>query len=131
MPSALLDNDEKYKNLIESYTKIQNEIAFTTKNDESNEKNQLICESKIANIKKSECRVFDNIFDSLVWLTEQNDKNLFKNYKKSNNNNNNIVNNFATEADKKNDKKSKINVLITGSLYLVGLSLQVLNAKID
>ena len=49
-------------------------------------------------------KIFSNIFDSLNWLTKDNNS---------------------------NNGDEKINVLITGSLYLVGLSLKVLEYKID
>ena len=70
------ENQTKYINLKELYNRI------------------MINKSKPV----KESRIFDNIKDSLVWLSESTDN-------------------------------RHVNVLITGSLYLVGLSLEVLNFK--
>ena len=97
MPSASLDSDEKYEKLLQSYLN----LCSPKKNDSYN---------------KSNCKLFDNILDSLIWLTEHKDKNLLEQQKN--------LSNF-------NDENQKTNVLITGSLYLVGLALKVLKFKTD
>lgn len=101
MPSATLDTDNKYQKLMETYQQLKSE--------------------RNSNIK-ADCKLFDNILESLLWLTECKDNQLNK-YHHTNHTTNNIESNGA--------KDRKINVLITGSLYLVGLSLKVLNFKID
>ena len=53
----------------------------------------------------SKCKIFENVFEALNWLTD--------------------LNTTHTNTEE------NINVLVTGSLYLVGLSLKVLNFKID
>ena len=98
MPSASLDSDEKYEKLLLSYLN----LCSSKKNDSYN---------------KSNCKLFDNILESLIWLTEHKDKNLLEQQQEN-------LSNF-------NDEKQKTNVLITGSLYLVGLALKVLNFKTD
>ena len=99
MPSASLDSDEKYEKLLLSYLN----LCSSKKNDSYN---------------KSNCKLFDNILESLIWLTEHKDKNLLEQQQQEN------LSNF-------NDEKQKTNVLITGSLYLVGLALKVLKFKTD
>ncbi len=97
MPSASLDSDEKYEKLLLSYLN----LCSSKKNDSYN---------------KSNCKLFDNILESLIWLTEHKDKNLLEQQQS--------LSNF-------NDEKQKTNVLITGSLYLVGLALKVLKFETD
>ncbi len=101
MPSASLENEEKYKNLIDSYIRLK---RHKKPEDENNN-----------NIN---CQLFENILESLIWLTESRDQNLTKQL-------------LISEKAKTEGKNQKINVLITGSLYLVGLSLKILNYKID
>jgi folylpolyglutamate synthase/dihydropteroate synthase len=101
MPSASLDSDEKYEKLLLSYLN----LCSSKKNDSYN---------------KSNCKLFDNILESLIWLTEHKDKNLLEQQQQQQEN----LSNF-------NDEKQKTNVLITGSLYLVGLALKVLKFKTD
>lgn len=64
-----------------------------------------------------EIKKFDNILESLNWLTRGQDDVLAKQ----------LRNETATNRS----HSQKTNVLITGSLYLVGLSLKVLQYKID
>ncbi len=100
MPSASLDSDEKYEKLLLSYLN----LCSSKKNDSYN---------------KSNCKLFDNILESLIWLTEHKDKNLLEQQQQQQS-----LSNF-------NDEKQKTNVLITGSLYLVGLALKVLKFETD
>jgi hypothetical protein len=62
--------------------------------------------------KKIDCKIFSNIFESINWLT-------------------NGMEPLLSDQNNNNNDNQKINVLITGSLYLVGLSLKVLEQKID
>ena len=59
------------------------------------------------------CEIFSNIFDSLYWLT------------------NGMEPMVGGELKNELSDRKRINVLITGSLYLVGLSLKVLEQKIN
>jgi hypothetical protein len=113
MPNAFLDNDSKYIHLVETYKKI-----FDEKSKNENE-------DKNFNLKKeSSCKIFDNILEALNWITNNKDDNL-RNKTES-------LKGFSFEEKfDQSNKKSKINVVITGSLYLVGLSLKVLNYRID
>ena len=79
MPSASLDTDAKYTNLVEIYNNL-NKATDTSKS-----------------------KIFENVFEALNWLTDQKDQMLTT---QQNSTNVNI--------------DQKINVLITGSLYLVG-----------
>ena len=86
----------------------------------------------ISNLNKSsnEPRIFENIFDSLVWLTEHKDPGLLNQI----NSDNKILSindiDFRNSANESITEEAHINVLITGSLYLVGLTLEVLNFQI-
>jgi hypothetical protein len=75
-----------------------------------------------------EPRIFENIFDSLVWLTEHKDAGLINQIFL--NDNLNCVKNSTLNHSNFTQEDKHINVLITGSLYLVGLALEVLNFKI-
>ena len=100
MPSAELDTNDKYQNLIKSFLNIQ---FKNTSRDPNN------------NDKKINHQVFTNVLDSLIWLTNGSDKNLIEKYQ-------------STELSDLNLDKDRANIIITGSLYLVGLSLQVLDS---
>jgi hypothetical protein len=102
MPMAALDNDDKYTNLVKNLIEIQET------SDKSNN-NQAALNYKI----------FENVFEALMWLTCGNDETLLKQ-----------APNFQFEPQLIEKQKQKVNVLITGSLYLVGLSLKVLDFKI-
>ena len=106
MPSASLDSDVKYQKLIQTN---QDLCSSKNKNDSNNNNNSH---------NKSNCKLFDNILESLIWLTENKDKNLLAQISHKNE----LV--YTKE-------RQKTNVLITGSLYLVGLALKVLNYKTD
>ena len=100
MPSATLDTDEKYKNIVKSFLDIQMKDSNNNKRESINYK------------------IFSNIHESLMWLTEGKDENL--------------ASQLSEEINSENIEPAqdeKINVLITGSLYLVGLSLKVLHFK--
>ena len=103
---AALDNDEKYENLVKTFLKIQN----LDKNNNSNDSQSIDYNYKI----------FENVFEALMWLTNGNDENLVKQ-----------ASNFQPVMlnPEYGQQKPKVNVLITGSLYLVGLSLKVLGFK--
>jgi hypothetical protein len=113
MPNVLLDNDSKYINLVETYKNIL----------EDKYKNKI--KDEIFLSKESSCRIFDNILEALNWITNNKDDML----------KNKLINLTGVSLEEKfnrsNSKSTKINVVITGSLYLVGLSLKVLNYKID
>jgi folylpolyglutamate synthase/dihydropteroate synthase len=102
MPSVSLDTDEKYTNLVEIYQNL-------TKNSQSD---------------NTKCQIFDNVYDALNWLTEFNEPELAGSVNSQSGTGLNTTNQVLN-ADK------KINILVTGSLYLVGLSLKVLNFKIN
>lgn len=102
---AALDNDEKYTNLIKNFIEIQ---SFDKNNND---------DSKSIDYNY---KIFESVFEGLMWLTNGNDENLAKQAS----NLQSIV-----QDPKSADKKPKVNVLITGSLYLVGLSLKVLGFK--
>ena len=106
MPSAIFDSDRKYTNLVE----ICKDLNKT--NDHSN--------SQSNNALGEKCQIFENVFDALDWLTDSSDPTLESPLKNKN---------LNCAQIKSSDKK--INVLVTGSLYLVGLSLKVLNFKIN
>jgi len=76
-----------------------------------------------------EPKIFENIIDSLVWLTEQKDAELLDKIYLNNKIDDASSLNFNHCDDSQNEEKH-INVFITGSLYLVGLALEVLNFKI-
>lgn len=99
MPNAALDTDSKYQHLLESFSKLYEEKFGESRKGE-----------------KPQCRIFDNILESLNWLTQGRDELLAEQLKNENTN--------------AMTSKPKINVLITGSLYLVGLSLKVLKFPI-
>lgn len=113
MPSALLDVDSKYEKLLETY--------------------KAIYAQKFNETKPPNCRVFENVLEALNSLTEARDD-LLKNqllsgislYSQTQ-----IQKNMPNKSVTISNKNTKINVLITGSLYLVGLSLKVLNFNID
>jgi hypothetical protein len=108
MPNVFLDNDLKYNNLVDTYKKI-----FEEKYKDKNIK-----------FKESSCKIFDNIFEALNWITDNKDDSLVNKLEK-------LKGSSLKENYNQSNNKSKINVVITGSLYLVGLSLKVLNYKID
>ena len=85
MPSAQLDNDSKYDNLVKLYLSLERQKY-------SNE----------PSAKHADCNKFDSVSEALDWLRED-----------------------------AGQGQAKTNVLITGSLYLVGLALKLLNYKID
>lgn len=103
MPSVVLDTDSKYDHLIELYLKLHSE------KHEYRDKNN--------NFENPNCKIFDNVLEALNWLTMSKDPSLREQLE-------NVTDDGSKEA-------KKTNVLITGSLYLVGLSLKVLNYKID
>ena len=76
----------------------------------------------------NEPKIFENIFDSLFWLTNYKDNILLNQYKL----NSTLVNPNEELINENQFQNEKIhtNVLITGSLYLVGLALEVLNFQI-
>lgn len=111
MPSVVLDTDSKYQNMLDNFLALNNE-KFAGKNLES---------------RNPECKIFDNVLESLVWLTKSQDQSLLGQLNKSRQTSENDIDNFPIEIK----DSEKINVLITGSLYLVGLSLKVLDFKID
>jgi hypothetical protein len=91
----------------------------------------------MSNLNKSinEPRIFENIFDSLVWLTDHKDPGLLNQIKSDiqidDINNLNInENDFSNSINEQKNEEMHTNVLITGSLYLVGLTLEVLNFQI-
>lgn len=117
MPSASLDSDDKYTRLLQLYQDLYaNKFKSASHRVESTSK-----DTNNNNNNKSNCKLFDNILESLIWLTEQQDKNLLAQLT-SQDNLDRLVNTSESHS-------SRINVLITGSLYLVGLSLKVLNFK--
>ena len=77
--------------------------------------------------------IFDNIYESLLWLTDFRDDELL-NHKFRNGFSHTNINNHKCSFESNNtlngETKDKINVLITGSLYLVGLTLEVLDFHI-
>lgn len=107
MPSTILDTDEKYENLLNLYKELK-------KNDNNNNK-------KVSDLKVT---ITDNILEGLNWLTDSQDEALLKNLSEHN-----IQRSVQTFPNL--DRNEKINVLVTGSLYLVGLTLKVLDFKID
>lgn len=107
MPSADLDTNEKYQNLINSFLNLQIKQPSRDTNN---------------NNKKINYKVFTNVLDSLAWLTNGSDGNLVKKYQSVELSDLNLANANANKTNK------NVNVLITGSLYLVGLSLQVLDS---
>ena len=111
MPSALFDTDEKYKKLLSSYLRVHSD-NLNFQNDTNNNNESLI-----------NCKIFDNILESLIWLTKNGDDNLTKQLCT----NTKQLKGLQTAET----PDQKINVLITGSLYLVGLSLKVLNFKMN
>ena len=103
MPSAQLDTDTKYSNLVDTYNRLYSERYQSLE-------------------QKPNCKIFENILESLDWLTNGTDQylnDLLQNYSKIE------TSNLIDHNDR------KINVLVTGSLYLVGLTLKVLHFKID
>ena len=107
-------NLSKYIQLVETYKTIMSNLNRTA----------------------NEPRIFENIFDSLVWLTDHKDPGLLNQinlHDKINEleindlNDNDFSNNSINESK---SQKTHTNVLITGSLYLVGLTLEVLNFQI-
>ncbi len=122
MPSASLDCDEKYTKLLKSYQ----ELCLSKNNDKNN--NDILCATKEHSANKSSCKLFDNILESLIWLTENKDKNLLSQIQSENSQH--TTANLSECIEKENQEK-KTNVLITGSLYLVGLTLKVLNFNTD
>ena len=111
MPSASFDTEEKYKKLLSSYLRVQSD-NLNFQNDTNNNNESLI-----------NCKIFDNILESLIWLTKNGDDNLTKQLSS----NTKQMQGLKTVET----RNQKINVLITGSLYLVGLSLKVLNFKMN
>ena len=103
-PMDALDNDDKYINLVKTFLEIQH-IKFDENNNPQPDLNY---------------KMFENVFESLMWLTNGSDETLLKQ-----------VSNFQSEFQPAvPEQPQKINVLITGSLYLVGLALKVLGFKI-
>ena len=103
-PMDALDNDDKYINLVKTFLEIQH-IKFDENNHPQPDLNY---------------KMFENVFESLMWLTNGSDETLLKQ-----------VSNFQPEFQPAvPEQPQKINVLITGSLYLVGLALKVLGFKI-
>jgi len=92
MPMQKLDNEEKYKKLIETFLQLQvDRIQQANKADQNNNVEDGI-----------NYKIFDNVQESLDWLTSEETR-----------------------------KGERLNVLVTGSLYLVGLALKVLEFKMD
>ena len=103
-PMDALDNDDKYINLDKTFLEIQH-IKFDENKNPQPDLNY---------------KMFENVFESLMWLTNGSDETLLKQ-----------VSNFQPEFQPAvPEQPQKINVLITGSLYLVGLALKVLGFKI-
>ena len=103
-PMDALDNDDKYINLVKTFLEIQH-IKFDENNNPQPDLNY---------------KMFENVFESLMWLTNGSDETLLKQ-----------VSNFQPEFQPAvPEQPQKVNVLITGSLYLVGLALKVLGFKI-
>lgn len=139
MPSASLDCDEKYTKLLNSYQDLC--LSKIKSNNNNDRNNNDILATTISN--KSSCKLFDNILESLIWLTENKDKNLLSQILSSNNSQQHSTADYFSsvyieenkevdeEEEKNNQQQKKTNVLITGSLYLVGLTLKVLNFKTD
>ena len=112
MPAAALDTDEKYSMLVKTYAKL---IAKKKKRsalgsieaaciDMNN--NEMGKETADAAAAAANCQIFNNVSDAIEWLT-------------------------AKHTVKDDVSTTNTNVVITGSLYLVGLALKVLNFKID
>ena len=118
MPSASLDCDEKYMKLLESYQ----DLCVSKNNDKNNNEHTS---------NKSSCKLFDNILESLIWLTENKDKNLLSQILSKNSQHTTASKANLSECIEEKKREKKTNVLITGSLYLVGLTLKVLNFKTD
>jgi hypothetical protein len=91
-----IDNKEKYVNLVDTLIEMQH------RSDQKNNSNY---------------KIFENVFEALMWLTEGKDENLLKQAS------------IFESAPVLTDQNQKVNVLITGSLYLVGLALKVLGFK--
>jgi hypothetical protein len=107
MPSTASDTDAKYERLIENSKKI-----FSLQDTDQNN-----------NSVEETCKVFGNVFDALVWLTKSGDKILMESFQARNAINKDSITHCM-------QCPVKTNIFITGSLYLVGLSLKVLNFKI-
>lgn len=122
MPNTVLDTDSKYQNLLKGFLSLHHDKFASTEESER---------------QPPECKVFGNILDSLGWLTNLQDDllaNQLKHSKPAAILDQVNLNNATTNIPKMTDPQTeppKINVLITGSLYLVGLSLKVLNYKIE
>ena len=115
MPSVALDNDAKYQNLLDLCIEMSKE-----KNGEN---------------ARSNFKIFGNILEALNWLTESKDATLtmqldndFSAYSMQQSHLETVLS--GKNINESMNTSEKINVLITGSLYLVGLSLKVLNYKI-
>lgn len=108
MPYSSFDTDEKYQSLLLTCAKL-----YPDKHQQS--------------YVNPNFKVFENVLDSLNWLTESSDPILnaqIKCQKPAP-----LIENLDQYLTDLNQTGSKLNVLITGSLYLVGLSLKVLNYK--
>jgi folylpolyglutamate synthase len=92
MPMQKLENEDKYRKLIETFLDLQ---IDRIRQEATTDKNNNIDEG--INYK-----IFDNVQESLEWLTCEEVK-----------------------------SGERLNVLVTGSLYLVGLALKVLEFKMD
>ena len=104
MPKATLDTDLKYTSLMETYLKL------SQLDENSNNSNE-----------KPSCQIFESILEGLDWLTNGKDASIAAKLNELN----------LNPTKNSSESCSKVNVVITGSLYLVGLSLKVLNFKID
>jgi hypothetical protein len=112
MPSSLNDTDSKYQSLLQ----ICNEMYQNDQNVEPNSK------------------IFENILEGLNWLTNEKDPLILKQLvqKRSAYLNPELnANIFDSYPHNNSSQEDKINVLVTGSLYLVGLTLKCLNFRID
>jgi folylpolyglutamate synthase/dihydropteroate synthase len=110
MPTAVLDNDQKYQNMLEVCLKM---------NRKTN--------------SKLKCKIFENVLEALMWATESRDANLQQQMTigRSAYPNHENIHSLISVSEQETQNGQKINVLVTGSLYLVGLALKVLNYKIS
>lgn len=114
MPNVVYDTESKYENLSKDFQSLYKE-KFSSQTESELPK----------------CKVFGNILDSLDWLTQNQDGLLANQLKHSKPAMFLEEHQLTTSSSISDNFPQKTNVLITGSLYLVGLSLKVLNFKID
>ncbi len=108
MPTAALDTDLKYHQMLKLCLEMH--------------------KKKNAQIK---CQIFENVLEGLNWATESKDQILMNQVTSRQSAYSSYGNEEVSTkplVDQQNGQKT--NVLITGSLYLVGLALKVLNYKI-